>query len=129
MSAFDLAVFPSLWEGTPLTVFETLAMGKPVVATDADGLVDVLTDRRDALIVPKRSAGALADAIVLAIDDSGMRALLGDAARLTGRQYDIALFVRKMERLYGLLHETSRTTRRRGVLASDLSFLTSRASA
>src|SRR5207249_6577264 len=48
LSAFDLVVFPSLWEGTPLTVFETLAMGKPVVATDADGLLDVLTDGRDA---------------------------------------------------------------------------------
>jgi glycosyltransferase involved in cell wall biosynthesis len=129
LSAFDLAVFPSLWEGTPLTVFETLAMGKPVVATDADGLLDVLSDGRDALIVPKRNAGALADAIVLAMDDPAARARLGREARVTGRQYDIALFVRKMERLYGLLHETSRATRRRGVLASDLSFLTSRASA
>ncbi len=129
LSAFDLVVFPSLWEGTPLTVFETLAMGKPVVATDADGLLDVLADGRDALIVPKRNAGALAEAIVHAMDDPAMRAGLGEKARLTGRQYDIALFVRKMERLYGLLHETSRATRRRGLLASDLSFLTSRASA
>ena len=28
LSAFDLSVFPSLWEGTPLTAFEALAMGK-----------------------------------------------------------------------------------------------------
>jgi glycosyltransferase involved in cell wall biosynthesis len=129
LSAFDLVVFPSLWEGTPLTLFETLAMAKPVVATDADGLLDVLTDGRDALIVPKRDSVALADAIVRAMDDPSGRTRLGTAARLTGRQYDIGLFVRKMERLYGLLHETSRATRRRGVLASDLSFLTSRASA
>ena len=56
VSAFDLSVFPSLWEGTPLTVFEALAMGKPIVATDADGLLDVLADERDAVIVPKRDA-------------------------------------------------------------------------
>jgi glycosyltransferase involved in cell wall biosynthesis len=127
LSAFDLVVFPSLWEGTPLTVFETLAMGKPVVATDADGLLDVLTDRRDAMIVPKRNSDALADAIVRAMDDPEMRQALGAAARVTGQQYDIACFVRKMERLYTLLHETSRVTRRQGVLAADLSFLTSRA--
>jgi glycosyltransferase involved in cell wall biosynthesis len=129
LSAFDLVVFPSLWEGTPLTVFETLAMGKPIVATDADGLLDVLTDGSDALIVPRRDAAALAAAMVRAMDDPALRARLGGQARLTGRQYDIALFVRKMERLYRLLHETSRPTRRRGVLAADLSFLTSRASA
>jgi glycosyltransferase involved in cell wall biosynthesis len=129
LSAFDLVVFPSLWEGTPLTVFETLAMGKPVVATDADGLLDVLTDGRDALLVPKRDADRLAAGIVRAMDDRALRARLGEQARLTGRQYDIALFVRKMEQLYALLHETSRATRRRGVLAADLSFLTSRASA
>jgi len=129
LSAFDLVVFPSLWEGTPLTVFETLAMGKPVVATDADGLLDVLSDGRDALIVPRRDADQLARAVIQAIDDPDLRERLGAEARVTGRQYDIALFVRKMERLYGLLHDTSRATRRRGVLAADLSFLTSRAPA
>jgi glycosyltransferase involved in cell wall biosynthesis len=125
LSAFDLKVFPSLWEGTPLTAFEALAMGKPIVATDADGLRDILTDGRDALIVPKRSAAALADKIVWLMDRPDERARLSGAARQTGRQYDIDLFVRKMERLYTILHEVSRSTRRRGVLGADLSFLTS----
>ena len=129
LSAFDLSVFPSLWEGTPITAFEALAMGKPIVATDADGLLDILTDSHDALIVPKRNADALADKIVWAIDHPDERARLGAAARATGRQYDISAFVRKMERLYTLLHEVSRATRRRGVLGADLSFLASGESA
>ena len=127
VSAFDLSVFPSLWEGTPLTVFEALAMGKPIVATDADGLLDVLTHDRDAIIVPKRDSPALAGAIVRMMDDAALRERLGAGARATGRQYDIAAFVSKMERLYTLLHDVSRETRRKGVLQADLSFLTSRA--
>ena len=126
VSAFDLSVFPSLWEGTPLTVFEALAMGKPIVATDADGLLDVLTDDRDALIVPKRDAAALSSAIVRMMDDAVLRARLGAEARRTGQQYDIAAFVRKMERLYEMLHKVSRPTYRRGILDQDLSFLTTR---
>ena len=94
VSAFDVSVFPSLWEGTPLTVFEALAMGKPIVATDADGLVDVLTHDRDALIVPRRDTPALAAAIVRLIDDPALGGRLSAAARETGRQYDIAAFVR-----------------------------------
>ena len=124
ISAFDISVFPSLWEGTPLTVFETLAMGKPIVATDADGLLDVLTHEHDALIVPRRDVSALARGIVRLMDSPEERARLSVHARVTGRRYDIAEFVRKMERLYVLLHDVSRRTKRRGVLQADLSFLT-----
>ena len=124
VSAFDISVFPSLWEGTPLTVFEALAMGKAIVATDADGLRDVLTHDRDAVIVPKRNARALADGLIRVIDEPQTRERLRGAALETGTQYDIAAFVRKMERLYDLLHRVSRATRRRGVLQADLTFLT-----
>ncbi len=126
LSAFDLSVFPSLWEGTPITAFEALAMGKPIVSTDADGLLDILTDDRDAVIVPRRNAPALAARIVWAIDHPEERKRLSAAASETGRIYDIAAFVRKMERLYDILHEVSRPTHRRGVLTRDLAFLTGR---
>ena len=129
LSAFDISVFPSLWEGTPITAFEALAMGKPIVSTDADGLLDILTGDHDAVIVPKRNAVALAEKIVWVMDHPDERARLGAEARRTGQQYDIDAFVRKMERLYVLLHEVSRATRRRGILNADLSFLTSSPSA
>ena len=129
LSAFDISVFPSLWEGTPITAFEALAMGKPIVSTDADGLLDILTGDRDAVIVPKRNAVALAEKIVWMMDHPDERARLGAEARRTGQQFDIDAFVRKMERLYVILHEVSRATRRRGILNADLSFLTTSTSA
>jgi len=127
LSAFDISVFPSLWEGTPLTVFEALAMGKAIVATDADGLIDVLTPEHDAIVVPKRNARVLADGLMRVIDEPATRERLRAAAFETGKKYDIAAFVHKMERLYDLLHRVSRATKRKGVLVSDLSFLTGNA--
>lgn len=125
LSAFDLSVFPSLWEGTPITAFEALAMGKPIVATDADGLLDILTDRQDALIVAKRDAVALADMLVWAIDHPEERARLSSNARVAGREYDIQAFVTKMEQLYELLHDSVHAGRPRGLPAADLAFLSS----
>jgi glycosyltransferase involved in cell wall biosynthesis len=107
-----------------LTVFEALAMGKAIVATDADGLVDVLTPEEDAIIVPRRDAAALAAGLIRAIDEPGTRLRIRAAAFRTGKQYDIAAFVRKMEQLYDILHQVSRATKRRGVLDADLAFLT-----
>jgi glycosyltransferase involved in cell wall biosynthesis len=124
VSAFDISVFPSLWEGTPLTVFEALAMGKAIVATDADGLIDVLTPEEDAIVVPRRDAAALAAGLIRAIDEPETRLRIRAAAFRTGKQYDIAAFVRKMEQLYDILHQVSRATKRRGVLDADLAFLT-----
>jgi len=99
------------------------------VATDADGLVDVLTPDRNAVIVPRRDAHGLAAGLIRLIDSPEDRARLSVHARASGRQYDIAAFVRKMESLYDLLHEVSRKTSRRGVLDADLSFLTAEATA
>jgi glycosyltransferase involved in cell wall biosynthesis len=126
--AFDASVFPSLWEGTPLTAFEALAAERPIVATDADGLLDVLADGRDAVIVPTRDAAALARAIIRVIDDGALRARLSAGARETARDYDITTFVRRMERLYELLHRESKPSRRRAAETADLTFLARKAS-
>jgi len=122
LSAYDLVVFPSLWEGTPLTAFEALAMGKPIVATDADGLADILTNGVDARIVPRRDDAALAREILALLRDPAARTTLGSAARQTGARYDIDVFVRKMERLYRLLCDAS--PRRSGPIPrAELAFL------
>jgi glycosyltransferase involved in cell wall biosynthesis len=114
LTALDIIVFPSLWEGTPLTAFEALAAGKPIVATDADGLLDILRHDEDALV----------RAVIRLIDDPSTAARLGAGAARTGAKYDIGVFVRKMERLYEMLHRMPRRTRRAAILREDLEFLT-----
>lgn len=127
--AFDLSVFPSLWEGTPLTVFEAMAASRPIVATDADGLAEVLRHDVNALVVPRRDASALARAIIHAIDSPDERARLAAGARRTADAYDIGAFVRKMERMYDVLVRESRPRRRHVAGLAELAFLTEQAPA
>ena len=111
--AFDVAVFPSLWEGTPLTVFECMAMARPLVSTDVDGLRDVLVDERDALIVKARSSEALAGAIDRLLDDSALARRLAVGAQQTAAHFDIQRFVNDMSELYEILVERYRNEGRR----------------
>jgi glycosyltransferase involved in cell wall biosynthesis len=124
---FDISAFPSLWEGTPLTVFEALAAARPIVATDADGLAEVLRDGVNALVVPRRDPQALADAIVRLIDSPEERQRLASGAQQAAGAYDIATFVRKMEQLYEVLARESRPRRRDVASLPELAFLTDKA--
>ena len=83
--------------------------------------------------MPKADAAALARGVGELIDNPPLAASLMAEARKTGQRYDIAAFVRKMERLYELLHQTSPPSRgrfggsgREGILKADLGFLTKR---
>jgi glycosyltransferase involved in cell wall biosynthesis len=107
-ASFDVAVFPSLWEGTPLTVFEAMAMAKPIVSTDVDGLRDVLRDGVNSLVVPPRDPRALADAMTRMLDDQSLARRMSGAAREASRRFDIQVFVDKMSRLYEVLVERYR---------------------
>ncbi|MDH5220481.1 MAG: glycosyltransferase family 4 protein [Betaproteobacteria bacterium] len=74
---FDLFVLPSLWEGLPYVLLEAMAAGVPVVATDVDGVREVIADRAEGVLVPPRNAQALADAVIDLAANGAWRAELG----------------------------------------------------
>lgn len=104
MSTFDIMVYPSLWEGTPLTCFEAMGMGKTLAATRCDGLVDTLRDGETALMCEMRDPDGLADIITRLMEDPDLRARLGAAALKESAKYDIRNFVRFCEGIYEKLY-------------------------
>ena len=63
MAESSMLVLPSYAEGRPRAVQEALAMGRPVVTTDAPGCRDSIIDGVHGRIVPTRNSAALAQAI------------------------------------------------------------------
>lgn len=75
----DLFVLSSLFEGMPNVVMEAMAMHKPVVATDVNGVRELMVDGKTGIIVPPKEPQALASSIARIIDNADMLAEFGRA--------------------------------------------------
>jgi glycosyltransferase involved in cell wall biosynthesis len=77
----DIFCLPSLWEGTVISVMEAMATGLPVVATDVNGVNEVVIDGVTGLLVPPYSHDRLAEALRTLLSDPTLRRRMGTAGR------------------------------------------------
>ncbi|MFI6099334.1 glycosyltransferase [Lentzea sp. NPDC051213] len=80
LEATDVTVLTSDWEGMPIAVLESLAAGRPVVASDVDGVREVLSGG-GGVLVPRRDPKAAAAALAKFLFDSNARAAAAEAGR------------------------------------------------
>ena len=98
----DIFVFPSLVEGMPLVLLEAMATGMPVVTTETCGMMDVVEDGVNGLLVPAADASALTEAIGRLVECADLRRRLGQAAQETMRRYTWDKIARKVEKVFAL---------------------------
>ena len=82
LAAADALVLPSFAEGVPVVLMETMAAGRPVIATQVGGVSELVEDGVSGRIVPPGDAAGLAAAI-RALADAGpeARAKMGEKGR------------------------------------------------
>ena len=85
-SLMDVFVHPSLRDGMPNALLEAMACERAVVATPVGGVLDVVKDSENGLIVPANDAESLSSAILKLLEDQPLRNRLGRAARETIQQ-------------------------------------------
>ena len=84
--AFDLFVMSSVTEGLGTSLLDAMACGKPVVATAAGGIPEVVEDGVTGLLVPPRDHEAMAARDRPLLNDAGLRRQMGEAAILSVRE-------------------------------------------
>jgi glycosyltransferase involved in cell wall biosynthesis len=89
LSASDLVVLPSRWEGLPLTALEALATGRPLVGTDIPGLAEVVRPGIGAL-VPADDPVALAEEVAARFLVPGLAEREGREAAAAAADYDLS---------------------------------------
>ncbi len=83
-------VLPSYREGTPRTVLEAMAMGRPIVTTDTPGCRETVVDGSNGFLVPTRNAQALAQAMERFILNPDLIKEMGQRSReLAVEKFDI----------------------------------------
>ena len=76
---FDIFVMSSITEGLGTSLLDAMACGKPIVATTAGGMPEVVQDGKTGILVPPRNDQAMADAIVKLLKDPALRERMGAA--------------------------------------------------
>jgi len=109
----DAVLLTSASEGTPATIIEALAAGRPVVATKVGGLSDVVDEGETGFLVRAGDTHALAERLEILARGPSRREAMGSLGRTRVlERYAVGRLVDDIDALYRELLTTSATTRR-----------------
>lgn len=104
LSAIDVFVLTSLWEGLPIAVLEAVAAGCPVIASDTGGIREVIREGDSGFLVRPHDIQSLSQKLSLLLKDKQLRQQMADKARGSlGLDFIPARMVRESEDLYNNL--------------------------
>ena len=104
MAAFRrclFAVLPSIClDACPTTVLEAMASGRPVVATTTGGVVDMIMDGENGLLVPPGDESRLAETMARLLNDPDLRVRLAAGARERAERFTASAVAERLEAVY-----------------------------
>ena len=100
-SDLDIVVLSSINEGTPVSIIEAMASGKPVIATNVGGVSSLVENNINGFLINPQDVQALSDAIIKLLNDSDLRQKMGREGRSSVfPRYDISQLVKRVDLLY-----------------------------
>jgi glycosyltransferase involved in cell wall biosynthesis len=98
LSGLDLYVHPSRYEGMSLAVLQAMASGTPIIATDVEGMSELIVDGKHGWLVPKEDPDTLSSAIKAALASPEVAQRKGKAAQIRAKtQFDEDLMITRWE--------------------------------
>jgi glycosyltransferase involved in cell wall biosynthesis len=103
-SDLNIVVLTSLNEGTPVSIIEAMAAGKPVVATNVGGVPSLVRHSVNGLLVRSQDVKALTEAILTLLKDPELRQKMGkEGQQNVFPLYDISQLAKRIDSLYSSL--------------------------
>lgn len=101
LSKADIFVLSSKWEALPLSLIEAMAAGKAIISTAVGGIVDIIKNYENGILLPPDNYVELAKKIVELVKNPELRKKLGENAKqFAEKNLDISITAKKYEELY-----------------------------
>ena len=101
LGLFDILVLPSLNEGMGKVLIEGMALGKPIVASNIGGIMDLVKNGENGILVPPRDFDALENAILQLIKNKNLAETLGENGKTkVYPEFDASVMVKEIDDLY-----------------------------
>lgn len=98
----DIFILPSLMEGMPIVLLEAMAMGMPVITTETCGMMDIVEDGYNGLLVKPADAAGIVAAVRRMAESRELRTRLGSAANETMKRHTWPRVAEDLERVFSL---------------------------
>ena len=97
-------VLPSYHEGTPNTVLEAMAVGRPIITTDAPGCRETVVDGYNGFLVPIKDVDSLVKKMGILIEDVALRnSMAENSLKIAREKYDVNLVNKVIMETMGLI--------------------------
>lgn len=91
-------------EGTPIVLMEAQAFSKPCIATRHAGIPEVVIDKKTGLLVNERDINAIADSMLMLMENEQLRTELGMNARIhIEKEFNLKIQIEKLANIYSQL--------------------------
>ena len=107
LSSFDIFILPSIIEGTSNALLQAMSCGCAIICSDIPGNRELVSNKKDALLVPPNDRAGLKQAILLVLTDMTLRKQLRYNARMTALKYDEEIIFPRYFEYYEKLRATT----------------------
>lgn len=101
LSVFDVFVLPSLQEGLSIAIIEAMASKIPVIASNVDGIPEVISHNDDGILISPKNETEISQAVIKLLEDEKLKdTLVNNAYEKVVSKFDIKKIVKEFESLY-----------------------------
>ncbi len=101
ISVMDVVVHTSLREGLPRVLPEALAMAKPVIAFEIDGMPEIVRDGENGYLIPPKDSRELANSIIHLLQDKEKARRMGEAGRgMVNPAFELEVMLERISDVY-----------------------------